>query len=201
MKSITLYGAGGHCYAVIELIRSLKNFDPIQVIDHAPKEQKILGIPVSNNEDTFFKNVCITIGDNAIRKRISESVQAAFPTFIHDSVVRYPSVSVGQGTVVLPMAILDAAVSVGNFCIINNNATVSHNVTLGDFVHIAINAAIAGGVEIGEGTLVGAGAIINPEIKIGKWAIIGSGAVVTKDVPDHAVVYGNPAIIKRYTNK
>ena len=67
-----------------------------------------------------------------------------------------------------------------------------------DFCHIAINAALAGGVVVGEGSLIGAGSIILPEVSIGKWAIIGAGAVVTKDVPDYAVVYGNPAKIIRY---
>ncbi|MFC7357403.1 NeuD/PglB/VioB family sugar acetyltransferase [Jejudonia soesokkakensis] len=201
MKHITLYGAGGHCYAVIELIRSLGEYIPTLVIDHDPREGSILTIPVSKNEDHAPETACITIGDNAIRKRISRSIEADFPTFIHESVVQYPSVSIGKGTVVLPLALLDAAVSIGDFCIINNSATISHNVALENYVHIAINAAIAGGVKIGEGTLVGAGAVINPEINIGKWAIIGSGAIVTKDVPDHAVVYGNPAVVKRYTNE
>jgi len=87
---------------------------------------------------------------------------------------------------------------VGNFCIINNNATVSHNVVLEDYVHVAINVALAGGAFVGEGTLLGAGCMVLPEITIGKWATIGAGAVVTKDVPDYAVVYGNPAKIIKY---
>ena len=56
-------------------------------------------------------------------------------------------------------------------------------------------ACVAGGVSIGEGSLIGAGSVILPNIKIGKWATIGAGAIVTKDVPDHTVVYGNPARI------
>lgn len=43
-----------------------------------------------------------------------------------------------------------------------------------------------------KGASVGANATILPGITIGKMSMIGAGAVVTKNVPDYAVVYGNP---------
>jgi UDP-2-acetamido-3-amino-2,3-dideoxy-glucuronate N-acetyltransferase len=49
-----------------------------------------------------------------------------------------------------------------------------------------------------QGASIGANATILPGINIGKKAMIGAGAVVTKDVPDYAVVVGNPARIVRY---
>lgn len=48
-----------------------------------------------------------------------------------------------------------------------------------------------------EGATIGAGAIILPGLHIGRYAMVGAGAVVTKDVPDYAVVVGNPARIVR----
>ena len=45
---------------------------------------------------------------------------------------------------------------------------------------------------------IGANATLLPGITIGKYAMVGAGAVVTKDVPDYAVVVGNPAKIIRY---
>ncbi|WP_297114788.1 hypothetical protein [Thermomonas sp.] len=44
-----------------------------------------------------------------------------------------------------------------------------------------------------ECAFVGTGAIILPRLHIGQGAIIGAGAVVTRDVPDYAIVVGNPA--------
>lgn len=53
-------------------------------------------------------------------------------------------------------------------------------------------------VAIGRNVWIGGRAVINPGVKIGNNAVVASGAVVTKDVPDHAVVGGNPArVIKR----
>lgn len=43
------------------------------------------------------------------------------------------------------------------------------------------------------GASIGAGAVIGPGVTIGRYAMVGMGAIVTKDVPDHALVYGNPA--------
>lgn len=42
---------------------------------------------------------------------------------------------------------------------------------------------------------VGANATILPDITIGKNALVGAGSVVTKDIPDNAIVVGNPARI------
>lgn len=54
-------------------------------------------------------------------------------------------------------------------------------------------------MEIGKDAWIGSSAIILPKVqKIGKGAVIAAGAVVTKDVPDYAVVAGNPAKIVKY---
>lgn len=56
-------------------------------------------------------------------------------------------------------------------------------------------------VTIGHNVWIGGRAVINPGVKIGNNAVIASGAVVTKDVPDNAVVGGNPArVIKTIGN-
>jgi UDP-2-acetamido-3-amino-2,3-dideoxy-glucuronate N-acetyltransferase len=43
------------------------------------------------------------------------------------------------------------------------------------------------------GASIGANATILPGLTIGRWAMIGAGAVVTRNVPDFAIVLGNPA--------
>lgn len=49
------------------------------------------------------------------------------------------------------------------------------------------------GVTVARGAVVGAGAILLPGIRVGEGALVGAGAVVVGDVPDGAVVVGNPA--------
>ena len=56
-------------------------------------------------------------------------------------------------------------------------------------------------VVFGECCWVGARASIMPGVTIGRGAVIAACAVVTKDVPDYAVVGGNPAKILKFRNK
>lgn len=83
---------------------------------------------------------------------------------------------------------------------ISNNVFIGPNVTFtndkmprskvypDDFLKIIIN----------EHASIGANATLLPGITIGKHVMIGAGSVVTKDVPDYAIVVGNPAKIIRY---
>ena len=45
---------------------------------------------------------------------------------------------------------------------------------------------------------IGANATLLPGVVVGSHSMVGAGAVVTKDVPDYAVVVGNPAKVIRY---
>jgi len=47
------------------------------------------------------------------------------------------------------------------------------------------------------GASIGSGATILGGVTVGEYAMVGAGAVVTKDVPDRAVVVGNPARVIR----
>jgi acetyltransferase-like isoleucine patch superfamily enzyme len=50
------------------------------------------------------------------------------------------------------------------------------------------------------GASIGSGATILANVTIGENAMVGAGSVVTRDVPDHAIVAGNPARVLRMMN-
>jgi len=110
--------------------------------------------------------------------------------------------NIGQNVVVGPDAII------GNKCKIQNNVSVYKGVTLEDgvfcgpsmvFTNIYNPRAEIGKMDQVRPTLVKKGATMGANCTIvcghtiGSYAFIGAGAVVTKDVPDHALMVGNPA--------
>lgn len=100
-------------------------------------------------------------------------------------------------------------IKIGNNVFVNSNllAMARGGITIEDNVQIAANVQLITNnhdmydrmvllckpVIIRKGAWIGAGASILPGVEVGKHAIVGAAAVVTKDVPDYAVVVGNPA--------
>ncbi len=56
-------------------------------------------------------------------------------------------------------------------------------------------------IHIKRGAWIASGAIILGGVCVGKYAVIAAGSVVVKDVPDYAVVAGNPAKIIKYIDR
>lgn len=56
-------------------------------------------------------------------------------------------------------------------------------------------------INVKQGASIGGHSVILPGVTIGRFAMIGAGSVVTKNVPDFALVYGNPAKIRDFVCK
>ena len=199
-----LYGASGHCKVIIDIITTAKEFEIEGIVDDNPIVDAIFDIPVFNTAvfETFAdKPFIIAVGNNSMRKRIVEDINAIYETAIHPQAVISLHTDIDTGTAVMAGAIVNADAVIGKHCIINTAAVIEHDCTLGDYVHISPNAALGGAVQIAEGAHIGIGATVLQGLKIGKWATVGAGTVIIEDVPDYAVVVGNPGKIIKYDTK
>lgn len=197
MAIINLFGASGHAKVIIDIIKA-QGDSTEYLYDDTPHCKEISGIPVLGASLNHPQGkLIISVGNNSLRKEISERYDNCFTTAIHPSAIISSSAVIGDGSVLMPGAIIQAEVHIGRHCIINTGATIDHECQIGDYVHIAPGATLCGNVTVGEGTLIGVGSKVIPGVKIGKWCIIGAGSVVIRDIPDGMVAFGNPCKFKQ----
>lgn len=199
---IVLYGASGHGKVIADILNYQKDIELI-FIDDSPKLENVLQVPVFNrnalNLDTHSQLI-ISVGNNRVRKNIVSRLQVSYARAIHHSAVISSYSTVDEGTVVMAGVLVNPNVKVGKHCILNTGSIIEHDCLISDFVHVSPGVSLAGNVSIGEGTHVGIGSTIIQNVTVGKWATIGAGAVVLKDVPDYAVVVGNPGKIIKFNS-
>ncbi|SMC69969.1 acetyltransferase [Moheibacter sediminis] len=196
-----LFGASGHGKVIAEIAELLK----IKIqgfVDANTNIKTLLDYEVSHKIPENAKNIIISIGNNNTRKKIYEThTKYTYPILIHPNSNVSHRAQLDIGSVVMAGSTINSETKIGKHCIINTNASIDHDCIIEDFVHISPNAALAGSVYVSEGTHIGIGASVIQGLKIGKWATIGAGAVIIKDVPDYAVVVGNPARIIKFQQK
>ena len=108
----------------------------------------------------------------------------------------------------------DSLIGIGTTIIgpvfIENDVLLAQNIVLSALNHgyrdifkpIRVQPVNTDRIHISQGSWIGANAVVLPGVRIGKNAVVAAGSVVTKNVPDYAVVVGNPArIVRQFDHK
>lgn len=162
------------------------------------------------------KNIHATadVADNA---EISETARVWHYAQVREDAKINADCIIGRG------AYIGTGVTLGAGCKVQNYALVYEPAVLEDGVFIGPAAVLtndefprainpdgtpksahdwkAVGVHVKRGASIGANATCIAPLVIGEWALVGSGSVVTKDVPNFALVVGNPARRIRWVGK
>lgn len=110
-----LYGASGHGKVIKDILeangRIVDGF-----IDDNQNVNELCGLKVSHEMND--NEVIVSIGVNHVRKMIVDRLKAAnsgmqFATAIHPSAVVAPSVKIGEGSVVMAGAVINADAVIG----------------------------------------------------------------------------------------
>jgi acetyltransferase-like isoleucine patch superfamily enzyme len=126
-------------------------------------------------------------------------------TVVRDHVNLYMC-KIGRNCKIESFVYIEEGVVIGDNCKVKPHVYIPTGVTIEDDVFLGPNVTFTNDkyphvkgdwtplkTVVGAGASIGANSVILPGITVGRNAMIGAGTVVTSDVPEGAVVYGNPA--------
>ena len=197
-----IIGYSGHAYVILDSLYS----NNIQIDGYCEKnrnEKNPFCIPYIGNENDEkaikvlkYSHIFLGIGDNKLREVLYHSIkqlETIFPVVTHARSIISTTANIGEATVVLPGAIINANANIGVGVICNSSSIIEHECEIGDFAHIAPGAVLAGSVKVGANSFIGSNSVIKEGVLIGSNVIVGAGSVVINNIPDGKKIVGNPS--------
>ncbi len=92
-------------------------------------------------------------------------------------------------------------IQIGNNCLISQHITIvcsGHGIKKEELIRNQAWTTNKNHVVINDDVWIGANSVILPGVTIGKGAVVAAGSIVTKNVPEFAIVAGNPARVIKY---
>jgi sugar O-acyltransferase (sialic acid O-acetyltransferase NeuD family) len=134
------------------------------------------------------------------REAVDEQIlakQIPLLPYIHPS-ADVLGVEFGEGNLVLPRAVIEQYSKVGDGNLFYGGSYICHDAVIGNHNWFSACCTLAGNITVGNRNFIGINSSVREYLTIGDGTTIGASAVLIRDVPNNAVVVGNPAIIKRY---
>lgn len=197
---MVIYGAGGYTKSIIDCLIS-RNLGVKGIFDDEPLNNSFnkyvsLGKYSLNIEPK--EEIILAFEDNLQRKARAEQVSHIPGKLIHHSAVTALDAYIGTGTVIMHTACILPESKIGRHVIVNVGVSIDRDCMIYDFAHLAQQSIVCNNVIVGPGAYLGPSVTVLPNVKIGEWSIITAGSVIINDVPDYAIVAGNPGKIIKY---
>ena len=207
MRPLILIGGGGHCKSVIEVAESCGR--TIRGILDVPAEvgREVLGYPVIGTDDEIasYADSCefvITVGfikDPSLRIKLYDRVLdngGKLATLVASTAYVSRHARLGQGTVVLHHAFVNAGAEVGVNVILNTCSNIEHGVHIGSQCHVSTGVMVNGDCRIGDNCFIGSQSVLANGVSVCNDVLVGAGSFVRKSILAPGVYSGNPAILK-----
>ena len=210
-KPIVILGARSNCIEMLDVIEDINDthespvYDCVGYLDDDPQlwgtnvsGAMVLG-PLSSAKK--YGDCCFINGigsDTSFWKKPDIIGQTGlsigqFENVIHPTASVSRRAQLGRGVMVFQHVTVTANARIGNHVFIRPNALVSHDDVIGDYTIITGGVRLAGRVHVGDCCYLGLNCSVRGDTSIGRCSLVGMGCVVISDVPENAIVVGNPA--------
>jgi sugar O-acyltransferase (sialic acid O-acetyltransferase NeuD family) len=203
--ALIMLGGARHATSVFNVARSA-GYEVAHIVDPGKRGTRLYDIEIIGTVEEIDTperfHFCIAVGDNHRREIVHEDLRrwlpaAIFPVLIHASAVVSCGTSLGEGTVVMPGAIIGPNTTVGRFCILNTRCSIDHDGRMHDYSSLAPGVTGGGCVRIGARSAICIGATIKDDVEVGNDSVVGANSYLSRDLPEHKVAYGTPAKVVR----
>lgn len=205
MNAILLVGGGGHCRAAIDVIETQGHFRIEGIVQpRSHGHEAVLGYPFLGEDDDLpnllkeIPNALVTVGQiksSEIRRRLYyrlKELNARIPVIASPNAHVSRHAEVGEGTLVMHAAVINAGARIGRNGIVNSLALIEHDAVIGDHCHLSTGSRVNGAVVVESNCFVGSGAILREGVRIGVNSVIGAGCVVLCDVEPNTFMKAQP---------
>jgi sugar O-acyltransferase (sialic acid O-acetyltransferase NeuD family) len=186
---LILIGGGGHCKSCIDVIEQENKFIIAGIVDINSSISNLLGYPWLGHDNDLAKlklrydYALITIGQiksPANRVRLldyAKSLGFKLPAIISPRAYISKHAKIGNGTIVMHDALINAGAIVGDNCIINTKSLIEHDVVIENNCHISTGAIINGGAIVKQGSFVGSNVVTKELVKTHENDFIKAGSL------------------------
>ena len=197
-QKIILIGAGGHASSCVDVIERENKYQIYGFVDKKKKtlkKYKIIGSDKNLNKiRKKIRNALVSVGQIKnlfLREKIFKKLiklKFKFPVLVSPLAYVSKNSSLGDGTIIMHRAIVNANTKIGRNCIINTGAIIEHDVFIGDNCHISTGCVINGGAIIESNSFIGSGTVIKQNSKICKGSFVNAQKFIDKNLKSNSKI-------------
>jgi sugar O-acyltransferase (sialic acid O-acetyltransferase NeuD family) len=162
---------------------------------------------VLDNFSPDTHHVIMAVGyDNLNRTRENMFVRLkalgyAMETYIHPDARAYTDNPIGEGSVILPGAVIEPSARVGANTMVWSNVTLAHHSSVDDHCWVAAGSVVSGQAKVLRNTFLGVNCTVVNSITVGEFNVVGAGAMISRDTKPHSVHLARSAEPFRYSSE
>lgn len=198
-EDLILIGGGGHCRSCIDVIEMEGRFTIRGIVDEKETlDPPLMNYPLLGREEDLAglakscQNFLVTIGQIRSpepRIRLFERLKQlgmTLPIIVSPLAHISRQAVLGEGTIIMHHALVNAGACVGRNCIINTKALIEHDAVIEDHCHISTAAVVNGAAKVQRSSFIGSNTVLRELVTVGEQSVVGAGVTILHNLDAHS---------------